>query len=231
MNKMMMNALYNNNSLSDMIFAALRDKILTGECTAGEKIKENSIANEFNVSRTPIREAFKQLEQEGLIENITNKGAYVVGFTKQDIEDLYEIRRAVESVAIKWAIERITEDELKKLQEIYDLMEFYTQKKDMSKVMEINTQFHEAIYTATNSRFLSQVLRVYQIYVNKTRKAALKDEDRLTETLKEHKSILDCFYLHDPEKGSEEIIKHLNNAKYRAKKVMQISDTKAGENE
>lgn len=212
-----------------MIFNALRDRILAGECPAGEKIKENYVANEFSVSRTPIREAFKQLEQEGLIENITNKGAYVLGFEKQDIEDLYEIRRAVEGVAIKWAIERITQDELMQLQEIYELMEFYTQKRDINKVMDTNTKFHETIYTATKSRFMTQILRAYQLYVKKTRQAALNRESILNETLKEHKSILDCFYNKDTEKGAEEIIKHLNNAKDRAERGMKVSNKKVEE--
>ncbi len=226
LNNNIKNALYNNHSLSDMIFNALRDRILVGECPAGEKIQENDVADEFSVSRTPIREAFKQLEQEGLIENITNKGAYVLGFEKQDVEDLYEIRQAVEGVAIKWAIERISEDERIQLQEIYELMEFYTQKKDINKVMDINTRFHEAIYTATKSRFMTQILRAYQLYVEKTRQVGMYHESLLEETLKEHKSILDCFFTQDTKKGTQEIIEHLNNAKERAEKGMKIPNKK-----
>lgn len=221
MNKKVNSTLSNNHSLSDTIFDILREKTLKGDYLPGQKIKEKQIAEELNVSRTPVREAFKQLEQEGLIEIIANRGAYVIGLTKQDIEALYEIRRAIEGIATVWAIERINEKELKHLQDIYDLMEFYTQKKDVEKVMDINTQFHEIIYATSKSRFLSQVLRAYQFYVKKIRQGALT-EDRLIETLKEHKTILDCFYARDKEKGAEAIATHLNNAKIRAKIEMSF---------
>lgn len=221
LNMKVRNALCNNSSLSDTIFDILREKILKGEYSPGEKIKEKQIADELNVSRTPVREAFKQLEQEGLIENITNKGAFVIGFTKQDVEALYEIRKAVESIAIVWAIKRIMDDELKQLQEVYDLMEFYTQKNDVEKVMDMNTQFHEIIYSTSKSRFLSQILKAYQFYVKKVRQAALS-ENRLQETLNEHKTILDCFYSHDTKKGAEAMAVHLNNAKVRAEVGMQL---------
>ncbi|MCG8482538.1 MAG: GntR family transcriptional regulator [Clostridia bacterium] len=223
MNKSIKKALSNNHSLSNTVFDILREKILKGDYLPGEKIKESNIANELNVSRTPIREAFKQLEQEGLIENITNKGAFVIGFTQQDIDDMYEVRKVIEGIAMCWAIERINEEELKQLQEVYELMEFYTQKKDINKVLEINTQFHEIIYAATKSRFLSQILKAYQFYVRKGRQAGLNNEDILEETMKEHKDILDCFYSHDTDQGSKEIIRHLNNAKQRAESNMRIS--------
>lgn len=221
MDKKINNILSNNQVLSDTIFDILREKILKGDYQQGEKIKEKQIADELNVSRTPVRECFKQLEQEGLIENIPNRGAFVIGFTKQDIEALYEIRRAVESIAITWAIDRISEEELKQLQEVYELMEFYTQKNDVEKIMEINTEFHEIIHTASKSRFISQILKSCQFYVKEARKAALT-ADRLIESLKEHKAILDCLYNHDEEKAVEVMSLHLNNAKLRAKEGMDF---------
>lgn len=207
----------NPNSLSTSLFTDIRENIMNGKYSAGERITENRICNEFGVSRTPVREAFKQLELEGLIENIPNRGAFVIGFSEQDIHDIYELRKAIEIKAIKWAIERISDEELKDLQEAYDLMEFYTMKKDAVRMQDMNSNFHEIIYQSTHSRFLEQVLKSYQFYIMKTRKAALQVEDRLNDVLKEHKRILEAIYNKDIQEGKKAVIEHLSNSQKRAK--------------
>lgn len=205
----------NPNSLSNSLFADIREHIMNGKYSNGEKLTENKICSEFGVSRTPVREAFKQLELEGLIENIPNRGAFVIGLSEQDIHDIYELRKAIEIKAIKWAIERMAEEELKDLQESYDLMEFYTLKKDTEKVEDMNSNFHEIIYQSTHSRFLEHVLKSYQFYIMKTRRAALQVEDRLEEVLQEHKRILDAIYAKDIEEGKKAVIEHLTNSQRR----------------
>lgn len=135
------NQFSNTFSLTDEIADIIRDRILKGEYKIGEKIKENQIATELRVSRTPIREAFKQLENEGLIDYIPNRGCFAKGFTKQDIEDIYAVRKALEVLSVEWAVNRITPEEISNLQDQSDLMEFYTTRKDGRKVLEINTDF------------------------------------------------------------------------------------------
>lgn len=205
-----------HNPLSTSLFSDIRENILNGKYASGQKITENKICEEFGVSRTPVREAFKQLELEGLIENIPNRGAFVLGFSKQDIQDIYELRKAVEIIAIKWAIERISDNELKELQEAYDLMEFYTMKKDAEKMLQMNSKFHEIIYRSTHSRFLEQILKSYQFYIMKTRKAALQASGQLAEVLNEHKYILEAIYAKDCIEGEKAVIEHLSNSQKRA---------------
>ena len=120
----------NSFSLTDEIADVVRERILKGEYEIGEKIKENQIASELKVSRTPIREAFKLLENEGLIDYIPNRGCFAKGFTKQDVDDIYAVREALEELAVRWAVERITPEEITALEEQVDLMEFYSRKKD-----------------------------------------------------------------------------------------------------
>lgn len=139
----------NTFSLTDEIVDIIRERILKGEYRIGEKIKENQIATEMKVSRTPIREAFKRLENEGLIDYIPNRGCFAKGFTKQDIEDIYAVRKALELLAVEWAVQRINDEQIEELQAQSDLMEFYTQRKNGRKVTEINNDFHEIIYNAT----------------------------------------------------------------------------------
>lgn len=120
-------------SLTDEIADIVRDRILKGEYEIGEKIKENQIASELKVSRTPIRDAFKQLENEGLIDYVPNRGCFAKGFTQQDVDDIYAVRTALEQLAVERAVQRITEEELAELEEQWDLMEFYAKKKDSKK--------------------------------------------------------------------------------------------------
>ena len=163
-------------SLTDEIADIVRDRILKGEYEIGEKIKENQIASELKVSRTPIRDAFKQLENEGLIDYVPNRGCFAKGFTQQDVDDIYAVRTALEQLAVERAVQRITEEELAELEEQWDLMEFYAKKKDSKKVLELNTSFHDVIYTSTRSRFMAQVLRSYKDYIDKTRKSVFYDD-------------------------------------------------------
>ena len=202
-------------SLTDEIAEILRERILRGEYGIGEKIKENQLANELRVSRTPIREAFKILENEGLMEYIPNRGCFARGFTKQDMKDIYSVRKALEQLAVEWAVERIGDDEIQQLKDQYELMEFYSKRKDYKKVYEINKAFHEIIYSGTRSRFMAQILKSYQDYVQQTRKATV-DEGNLMVILAEHKGILDAIISKNAPEAVEKIGKHLDNSRSRA---------------
>ena len=209
-------------SLTDEIADIIRDRILKGEYKIGEKIKETQIASELKVSRTPIREAFKQLENEGLIDYIPNRGCFAKGFTKQDIEDIYAVRKALEILCVEWAVSRITEEQIQNLQDQCDLMEFYTVRQDEKKVLEINTGFHDIIYNATGSRFMAQVLRSYKEYIDQTRKALYYEPDYLDEILEEHRSILTAIKNRDAEEGKSAMSRHLDGSKRRAEFIYKV---------
>ena len=209
-------------SLTDEIADIIRDRILKGEYKIGEKIKETQIASELKVSRTPIREAFKQLENEGLIDSIPNRGCFAKGFTKQDIEDIYAVRKALEILCVEWAVSRITEEQIQNLQDQCDLMEFYTVRQDEKKVLEINTGFHDIIYNATGSRFMAQVLRSYKEYIDQTRKALYYEPDYLDEILEEHRSILTAIKNRDVEEGKAAMSRHLDGSKRRAEFIYNV---------
>ncbi|AHM56568.1 hypothetical protein EAL2_c12730 [Peptoclostridium acidaminophilum DSM 3953] len=209
----------NKSSLSSKIFNVLRDNILEGKYAHDEKLIEVKLAQELGVSRTPVREALKQLELEGLVENIPNKGVVVKGISKQDISDIYAIRLAIEGIAVEWAMERMSDEDVEKLKEIYELMEFYTLKKDYLKISELNTQFHEVIYKATKSRYLEQVLKDFQYYIKTTRNKSLRTPGRLESALEEHREILDAFIARDPQKARAVLENHIDVSKLNALKL------------
>ena len=212
----------NSFSLTDEIADVVRERILKGEYEIGEKIKENQIATELKVSRTPIREAFKLLENEGLIDYIPNRGCFAKGFTKQDVDDIYAVREALEELAVRWSVARITEPELVALEEQVDLMEFYTKKKDKKKVLELNTSFHEVIYASARSRFLAQVLRSYKEYIEKTRKSIFYEQSYLEGILSEHRAIFEAIRDRDEGRAVEAISKHLEASQERAFAVWNL---------
>ena len=206
----------------DEIADVVRERILKGEYEIGEKIKENQIATELRVSRTPIREAFKLLENEGLIDYIPNRGCFAKGFTQQDVDDIYAVREALEELAVRWAVGRISADEVTSLEEQCDLMEFYTKKKDSKKVFELNNSFHDVIYASARSRFLAQVLRSYKEYIDKTRKSFFYEQSYLEGILSEHRAILDAIKEGDVDKAVEAMARHMDASKQRAEAVWII---------
>ena len=209
-------AFLNAFSLTVEIANTIRDRILKGEYGIGERIKENQIADELRVSRTPVREAIKQLEAEGLVETIPNRGSFCLGFTKQDIEDIYAVRTAVEILSVKWTVNKITDEEIKSLQDEYELMEFYTKKSDGERIMELNKSFHEIIYNASRSRFLIQILKSYQEYVQQTRKVTVYCNDNLDTILSEHYDILQAIKERNENKAADKVLIHLLNSQMRA---------------
>lgn len=208
-----------NKSLTSMIFEKIREDILIGKYPSGEKIVEAKLAEEFGVSRTPVREALKQLELDGLVDNIPNRGVIVKGISSQDVEDIYTIRISIEAIAVKWAIDRMNDNDLQKLKDIYELMEFYTFKNDIDKIAELNTKFHETIYNATKSRYMEHVLKDFQYFMKTTRYRSLRSPGRVKNTLKEHKEILDAFIEKNKEEASKAIINHINNSRENARRT------------
>ena len=203
--------------LSGSLFSELQSDILRGRLKQGEKLSEQQICDKYGLSRTPVREAFRQLELEGLIETIPNRGAFVLGLSQEDLQDLFEMRKAYEILAVQWAIERITEEEQEKLEEAYEFMEFYTLKGEADKMLNINMQFHNLIYKASHNRILEHTLSTYQLYLKETESNSAYLDGQLEEVLLEHKKIFDAFINRDPLAGAVAVAAHLDKAKARSK--------------
>jgi DNA-binding GntR family transcriptional regulator len=198
-----------NKSLTSMIFEKLREDILNGDYHRGDKLVEAKIAEEIGVSRTPVREALKQLELDGLVDNIPNRGVVVTGISEQDIRDIYRIRMAIETISVEWCIERMDDQDLAELQEIFDLMEFFTAKGDVDRIFELNTRFHETIYRATESRYMEHVLKDFQLFIKSTRERSLRMTGRLETALEEHRNLLEAIKKRDVTAAKEAAKAHV----------------------
>lgn len=209
-------AITGESSLANEVTDVLRDRIINGEYAMGEKLIENKIAIELKVSRTPVRDAFKQLAKEQLVEYIPNKGCFAKGFSHKDMEDIYAVRKAVERLAITWAIENADEDMIMELGQHLELMNFYTQSNSYEKLLEANEEFHNMIYQMTGSRFIVQILKTYQDYVHIARKSTLKKEENLPGIFKEHEAIYKAVAARDVNAATEAVEKHMDSTARRA---------------
>lgn len=204
-----------NAPMSTSLLARMQEDILTGKLRPGQKIVEQALCREYGVSRTPVREALRQLEADGLVENILNRGAFVIGMSDQDYEDMLEMRKAYEIQAVKWAIERITEEEMERLEETFEFMEFYTMRNDIEKMLVINAGFHQVIYEASHNRVLKKQLESYQNFIKYKGSKAINDDNYLSTVLEEHRAIFKAFTEKDPREGVLAMEIHMNRSRDR----------------
>lgn len=201
--------------LSAGLYAELQRDILSGAIPDGSKLTEQSVCKRYNVSRTPVREAFRQLEADGLIENIPNRGAFVTGLTKRDISDLFDLRILFEVQAVEWAVKRMNSDEIDNLAESLEFMEFYTLKEDVEKVLAFNTQFHNIIYAGTRNRMIQKTLSIYHTYLKYSAPHKTYTEESLKSILDEHKAIYDAFETRNVAAGRKAMEYHMEQSKLR----------------
>ncbi len=180
-------------SLRGRVFHKIREDILSGKYKENEELKEVAIGEILGVSRTPVREAFRQLELEGLIQIIPNKGAYVTGITVKDVNDIYMIRSLLEGLCAKWATEHITTEQLEEMEENIYLSEFHAAKEHHDQIAALDNRFHEILYEACHSKMLEHQLRDFHDYVLRVRKKTLAHNERSIESNKEHRLIMEAI--------------------------------------
>lgn len=199
-------------SLRGQVFHRLREDILSGKYKENEELREVAIGEELGVSRTPVREAFRQLELEGLIRVIPNKGAYVTGITQKDVKDIYAIRARLEGLCASWATEHISARGLEQLEENIYLSEFHAAKGHAEKLTELDNEFHEILYEAAGSKMLEKMLSDCHEYVSRWRRVTLSDNTRSLESIKEHRQIMEAIKAKNSIKAEQLAALHMTNA-------------------
>lgn len=199
--------------LRDVVFNTLRQAILKGELKPGERLMEIQLAQKLGVSRTPVREAIRKLELEGLVLMIPRKGAEVAEITAQDLEDVLEVRSALEELAVRDACEHITEEQLCDLAKAAEEFQRCLGEPDIVASVHADMHFHEIIYGATNNRRLLQILNNLREQMYRYRMEYLKDKRTHQTLLDEHEAIREALKNHDKEKAGEAIHIHIENQK------------------
>ena len=199
-------------SLRGRVFTKIRDDILNGVYKEHEELKEARIGKELGVSRTPVREALRQLELEGLVQIIPNRGAFVTGISAKDVRDIYMIRSRLEGLCARWACEHITREQLESMEENVYLAEFHAGKGHMEQMAELDNQFHHTLYKACDSKMLEHLLNDYHEYLLRVRKKALSSIDRGTASNKEHRSIMEAIRAGNADLAERLASEHMKNA-------------------
>lgn len=199
--------------LRDVVFNTLRQAILKGELKPGERLMEIQLAQRLGVSRTPVREAIRKLELEGLVLMIPRKGAEVAEITVKDLEDVLEVRTALEELAVRDACENITEEQLARLKKANDAFRKALEGADLIACGKADMDFHEIIYDATNNRRLMQILNNLREQMYRYRMEYLKDREMYPVLLAEHEAIWEALSGHDREKAGTAIRIHIENQK------------------
>ena len=207
--------------LRDVVFNTLREAILKGDLKPGERLMELQLASKLGVSRTPIREAIRMLEQEGLAVTPPRKGAEVAKMTLKDMEDVLEIRDALDELAVRIACQKISDEQLKQLEDMKELFEKSTQTGNVKKIAEADVTFHDVIYEATGNPKLVTLLNNLREQVYRYRVEYIKDPKNYPTLIAEHEAILESLKNRDVKNAVEAMHVHVANQAEAVKTVIQ----------
>jgi Transcriptional regulators len=197
--------------LRDVVFATLREAILKGKLKPGERLMEIQLADRLGVSRTPIREAIRKLELEGLVVMIPRKGAEVAKITEKDLNDVLEVRCALEELAVELACNRITPDEIIHLKQINHEFKEAIHGSDLTTIAQKDVEFHDIIFVATNNRRLIQLISNLSEQMYRYRVEYLKNPDSHPQLVKEHEVIIANLEYKNVAEAKENIKQHIYN--------------------
>ena len=213
---------FKSTSLADQVFDKLENDIIHGVYSKGEILTELKLVEQLGVSRTPIREALRRLEQERLITD-TGKGSMVLGITEDDLIDIMNIRQRIEGLAAYYATLNITDEGRKELAHIVDLQEFYFSKKDADHLRLVDDQFHDLICILSRRTVITDTLIPLHHKTRRYRRIAMEDWARATKTKGEHYEIYEAIVSGNAELAEELTTKHIMNAKLHMMKEMQFN--------
>lgn len=199
--------------LRDVVFNTLRQAILTGELKPGERLMEIHLADKLGVSRTPIREAIRKLELEGLVTMIPRKGAEVARITEKSMNDVLEVRRAMDALCAELACERITDEETEQLRQACVVFETAVKTRDVKKIAQADVELHDIIVKATGNQRLVQLINNLSEQMYRYRFEYIKDTSQHQRLIEEHRVIYESILKKDRETASQAARVHIDNQK------------------
>ena len=197
--------------LRDVVFNTLRKAILRGELKPGERLMEIQLANKLGVSRTPIREAIRKLELEGLVLMIPRKGAEVAQITEMNMQDVLEVRKALEELSVQLACERITPEQVEEMKMAAEDFRKVLKSGDVTKIAEADVKFHDIIFAATNNQRLITLLNNLREQMYRFRVEYLKQKECYPQLLEEHDKLIALISGGEVEEACELMGCHIDN--------------------
>lgn len=211
--------------LRDVVFNTLRQAILRGELKPGERLMEIQLANKLGVSRTPIREAIRKLELEGLVLMIPRKGAEVADISEKSLRDVLEVRKALEELAVKLTCDKIKSAQIRELRQAAEEFRRTLKSNDITQIAEADVRFHDVLYEATDNQKLVQLLNNLREQMYRYRIEYLKRQEAYPQLLTEHEEIIRRIENREKDEAVEIVCKHIDN---QVEAVMNVIRTKKG---
>ena len=207
--------------LREVVCESLREAIRSGVLKPGERIMEIQLAEELGVSRTPVREAIRKLELEGYVVMMPRRGTYVASMSIRDINEIFEIRTALESLSNGLAADHITDDELEHLQRLLVIIGGYIKEGNIEKIVETDIEFHDLLYHAARNERLVGIISNLRDQLTRFRTLSMSYPGRLEETLAEHRLIVDAIASGDRKAASRAAERHMENSEKTLLKAME----------
>lgn len=207
--------------LRDVVFHTLQEAILKGDLKPGERLMELQLAAELGVSRTPIREAIRMLQQEGLAVTIPRRGAEVARMTEKDMQDVLQIREALEVLAAQLACDKITQEQIGQMEEKLSAFEEAIQTKDVRLIAQTDIAFHDGLYAAADNQRLVKMLNPLREQIYRYRVEYLKDETGYPRLIEEHRQIVRGLKNRDKEYVAQMVKKHVVNQEKAVKNIIR----------
>jgi len=202
----------NYKPLRDIVFDTLREAIISGTLAPGERLMEIQLAEDMGVSRTPVREAIRKLELEGFVVMIPRKGTYVAGFSMKQMSEVFEVRAALEELAVELSAERISDEELQQLENLLIRISNEIDGNDIETIVKLDEEFHDLLYkTARNSR-LSSIINHITEQMHRYRTESLSYPGRLKSMVEEHRNIVESIARRDGETAKKAAREHMDRA-------------------
>ena len=195
--------------LRDIVFKTLRDAIITGEFQPGERLMEMKLANEMGVSRTPVREAIKKLEAEGLVIMNPRRGAQVAPINEKDLKDILEIRKALESLSCRIACGKVSQEDVKHLRSINRAVAKAVRENDIPQIVEKDIEFHDAINLITDNARLAKFLGQLKEHLYRYRLEFIKNMENCNTIIEDHERIIEAIAQKNADVACKEIEDHI----------------------
>lgn len=210
--------------LRDVVVDNIRQAIISGQFPAGMRLMELQLAEEMGVSRTPVREAIRKMELEGLVVMIPRRGAYVADISIKDINEVYEIRTALDVLAAGLAAERIGDDEIREMKTLLDADKPLVAAKDYPWIIENDTAFHDIIYKASRNRRCMNIISNLREQITTIRGRSMPYPGRLDDMIREHQAIYDAIAQRSVDKAQKAVRTHMENAERTLLKVIEAQE-------
>lgn len=196
-----------HQTLREKILETIRDAILKGTLKPGERVSEPDLAERFGISRTPIREAFRQLESEGYLQVIPRKGAVVASLSERDVEEFYAIKIILEGFAARMAAENLTDKDIERLEAINEKLEQIAKEGDIKTFFRVHNEFHEVFIKAAGNEKLYEMINQLVMKFKRLRLASLSQPGRMEISVEEHRNMIQAFKNHDGDKA-DSLVRH-----------------------